>query len=116
MVSFCFTNLSSNKSRNCFIRFGDVYEALKDTERALHLCPTHKKSLRRRVKCLKSLGLLNVASAYLAEYEQLHSEDEDNFVASCKTEIDKQLSEGKLMLMMPHNECVGVVVFQVLLN
>ena len=32
----------------CVCRCGDVYEALRDTERALSLCPSHQKSLRRR--------------------------------------------------------------------
>ena len=73
-------------------RCGDVYEALRDTERALALCSSHQKSLRRRIKCLRQLGLIEEARQYLDKYNREYSDD-SSFITQCRLDIDKS-SEG----------------------
>ena len=79
----------------CVCRCGDVYEALRDTERALSLCPSHQKSLRRRIKCLKQLGLVEEARQYLDEYSKDHSED-SSFITQCRRDL---AADGKWCLL-----------------
>ena len=75
-------------------RFGDQYEALRDTEHALRLCPSHQKSLRRRIKCLKSLGLLQEASGYFTDYCKKFPDD-NQFISHCQSELAELVTEGR---------------------
>ena len=79
-----------------FIRSGDLYEALRDTERALSFCPSHQKSLRRRIKCLRSLRWLKEAQSFLDDYQRHYPEDED-FIRSTATNIERVSNEQQGM-------------------
>lgn len=64
-----------------------MYDALKDTERALLLNPQHQKSLQRRIKCLKLLGWFKEAFWYINEFARLFpAENEyiDNMIKEMK--------------------------------
>lgn len=56
---------------------GDIYDALRDTERALSLSPTHIKSLKRRIKCLKLLHWIKDARGFLNLYESVQPQDKE---------------------------------------
>ena len=79
-------------------RLGDRYEALKDTERALTLCPSHQKSLRRRVKCFKQLGWVNECEVFLDVYKKRFPQDSD-FISQCQSEV-KKLSESEYFFLI----------------
>ena len=77
-----------------FIRFGDVYAALKDTERALKRCPLHQKSHQRRIKCLKLLGWMKEGLWFLKMYSEMFSDDKE-FIKNTTTELNKLDMESK---------------------
>lgn len=71
-----------------------MYQALGDSERALQLSPTHIKSLRRRIKCLWTLGWETEAKAFLQRYREGYS-DHSDFLSRYDKELDSKPSEGK---------------------
>lgn len=72
-----------------FTRSGDIYEALRDTERTLSLCPAHHKSIKRRIKCLKLLHWTKEARSFLEHYQLQYPEDEE-FIKAMDTAISAE--------------------------
>lgn len=89
--------LYSNRATSYLKRnwFGDVYAALKDTERALKLCPLHQKSHQRRIKCLKLLGWIKEGLWFLNMYSKMFSDDKE-FIKNTTTELNKLDMESSL--------------------
>ena len=72
-----------------------MYQALGDSERALQLCPAHNKSLRRRIKCLWTLGWETEAKAFLQQYKERNL-DQSSSLSRYDKEMDSKPSEGSL--------------------